>query len=92
MPPRLNPSFGFQKIPRFIPHSKPTPPDEPDTTGRVFFQIWMNPTPPDHSDRMQSPHNPSVVGSIPTGPTQRFTLLARALLPVAHPTQIASRK
>jgi K+-transporting ATPase c subunit len=59
------------KIPRFIPHTKPTPPDESDTIGQVFFQIRMNPTPPDHSDRMHPPHNPSVVGSIPTGPTNQ---------------------
>ncbi len=45
-----------------------------DTTGQVFLQIRMNPTPPDHSDRMHPPHNPSVVGSIPTGPTKRFVL------------------
>ena|SRR5487761_1940767 len=29
-----------------------------------------SPTPPDRSDRLHPPHNPSVVGSIPTGPTQ----------------------
>jgi hypothetical protein len=29
----------------------------------------MNPTSPDHSDSLQPPHNPPVVGSIPTGPT-----------------------
>jgi hypothetical protein len=58
------------KIPRFIPHTKPTPPNESDATGQVFFQIRMNPTPPDHSDRMHPSHNPSVVGSIPTGPTE----------------------
>ncbi len=28
-----------------------------------------NLTPPDRSDRLHPPHNPSVVGSIPTGPT-----------------------
>src|SRR5665213_3893730 len=66
--------------------TNPTPPDNGSSESR------MKPTSPDHSDRSLSPHNPSVVGSIPTGPTQRFTLLARALLPVAHPTQIASRK
>jgi hypothetical protein len=37
--------------------------------GQVFLQIRMNPTSPDHSDRLQPPHNPSVVGSIPTGAT-----------------------
>jgi hypothetical protein len=62
----------IQKIPRKIPHTNPTPPDESDTTGQVFFQIRMNPTPPDHSDGLQPPHNPSVVGSIPTGPTNPY--------------------
>jgi hypothetical protein len=60
----------IQTIPRFIPHTNPTPPDESDTTGQVFLQIRMNPTSPNHSDRMHPPHNPSVVGSIPTGPTK----------------------
>src|ERR1022692_960671 len=58
-------------IPRFIPHTNSTPPDETDTTGQDFFQIGTSPTPPDHSDQMQPPHNPSVVGSIPTGPTSK---------------------
>jgi hypothetical protein len=62
-------TIPIQKIPRFIPHTNPTPPDESNTTGRVFFRIRMNPTSPDQSDRLQAPHNPSVVGSIPTGPT-----------------------
>src|ERR1019366_1162847 len=51
------------------PQTNPTPPDESDTTGQVFLQIRMNPTSPDKSDHLQPPHNPSVVGSIPTGPT-----------------------
>jgi hypothetical protein len=58
----------IQKIPRFIPHTNPTPPDESNTAGQVFFRIRMNPTSPDQSDRLQPPHNLSVVGSIPTGP------------------------
>jgi hypothetical protein len=58
-------------IPRFIPHTKPTPSDESDIAGQDFFGIRMKSTPPDHSDGMQPPHNPSVVGSIPTGPTKR---------------------
>jgi len=45
------------------------PTDQSDTTGQVFLRIRMNPTSPDHSDRLQPPHNPSVVGLIPTGPT-----------------------
>jgi hypothetical protein len=52
-----------------IPHTKTTPLDESDTARHVFFQIRMNSTPPDQSDRWQSPRNPSVVGSIPTGHT-----------------------
>jgi hypothetical protein len=51
------------KIPRFIPHTIATPPDE------EFRNIRTKSTPPDQSDRFLSPHNPSVVGSIPTGPT-----------------------
>jgi hypothetical protein len=31
----------------------------------------MNPTRPDYSDRVLPPHNPSVVGSIPTGPIKK---------------------
>jgi hypothetical protein len=31
----------------------------------------MIPTSPDRADRLLPPHNPSVVGSIPTGPTER---------------------
>jgi hypothetical protein len=82
--------FSIQKIPRKIPHTNPTPPDESDTTGQVFFQIRMIPTPPDHSDRLQPPHNPSVVGSIPTGPTKPYQLvlptpLSGALKQTTHP-------
>jgi hypothetical protein len=62
--------LSANEIPRFIPHTKPTPPDQSDTTGQDFHQFRMNPTPPDHSDRLHPPHNPSVVGSIPTGPTE----------------------
>jgi hypothetical protein len=65
-------TIPIQKIPRFIPHTNPTPPDESNTTGQVFFRIRMNPTSPGQSDRLQPPHNPSVVGSIPTGPTKWF--------------------
>jgi hypothetical protein len=55
------------------PVANPTPPDRSDTTGRIFVQIRMNPTPPDRSDRLHPPYNPSVVGSIPTGPTMGLT-------------------
>jgi hypothetical protein len=34
----------------------------------------MNPTSPDHSDRLQPPHNPPVVGLIPTDPTPSYFL------------------
>ena len=62
----INPhAIPIEKIPRKIPQTKPTPPDKSHTTGQVFFQIRMNPTPPDHSDRLLPPHNPSVAGSIP---------------------------
>jgi hypothetical protein len=54
-------------------HTKPTPPDQTDTTGQVFFQNRTSPTSPDHFDRLQPPHNPPVVGSIPTGPTNSPT-------------------
>ena len=57
------------KIPRFIPHTIPTSPDQTDTTGQNFCNSRTKPTPPDHFDRLHPPHNPSVVGSIPTGPT-----------------------
>jgi hypothetical protein len=67
--------IAIQKIPRKIPQTNPTPPDESDTTGQVFLQIRTSPTSPDHSDRLQPPHNPSVVGSIPTGPTSRLFYL-----------------
>jgi hypothetical protein len=59
----------IQEIPRFIPQTKPTPQDPTDTTGQDSFQNRTDPTPPDRSDRMHPPHNPPVVGSIPTGPT-----------------------
>jgi hypothetical protein len=51
------------KILRFIPHTKPTPPD------KDFRHFRTKPTPRDQYDRLPPPHNPSVVGSIPTGPT-----------------------
>jgi hypothetical protein len=65
----LQATIAIQKIPRKIPQTNPTPPDKSDTTGQIFFQIRMHPTSPDHSDRLQPPHNPPVVGSILTGPT-----------------------
>jgi hypothetical protein len=86
----MNPhAIPIEKIPRKIPQTNPTPPDESDTTGQVFLQIRMIPTPPDHSDRLQPPHNPPVVGSIPTGPTMphirpqkgKFLALKRADFP-----------
>ncbi len=47
--------------------TSPTPRDEECRHFRT------NPTPPDHSDRLHPPHNPLVVGSIPTGPTSLKT-------------------
>ncbi len=44
----------------------------PTPTDKSCRGTRLKPTPPDQSDRMLSPHNPSVVGSIPTGPTKRF--------------------
>src|ERR1039458_4092066 len=43
--------------------TKPTTPDEELRESRT------NPTSSDQSDRLLPPHNPSVVGSIPTGHT-----------------------
>src|ERR1035437_5052261 len=62
--------MGALEIPRFIPHTKPTPPDRSDTTEQDFRRSRINPTPPDHSDRLHPPNNPWVVGSIPIGPTK----------------------
>src|ERR1035437_5653051 len=56
-------SHALSHIP-FRPHqTRPTP---LDGNSLRFKSI---PTPRDHSDGLQPPHNPSVVGSIPTGPT-----------------------
>jgi hypothetical protein len=38
--------------------------------GRDLLAIRTIPTSPDHSVRLPPPHNPSVVGSIPTGRTE----------------------
>src|ERR1035437_9546058 len=65
-PHRLAMPMRAFEIPRFIPHTKPTPPDQTDTTGRDFIRIRMNPTPPDQSDRLHRSYNPSVAGSIHT--------------------------
>ena len=67
-------TIPIRENPRFIPHARPMPPDESGTTGQVFFQIRTNPPSPDHSDRAHPPHKPSVVGLIPTGPTERALL------------------
>jgi hypothetical protein len=65
--------LGFQnELARDDSHSEnPTfhPTYQTDTTGQDFFQIRTSPTSPDQSDHLLPPHNPSVVGSIPTGPT-----------------------
>jgi hypothetical protein len=57
------------KIPHFIPQTNPTSPDQSDTTGQVFFEIRMIPTPPDESDHMHPSFNPKVPGSRPGRPT-----------------------
>jgi hypothetical protein len=49
-----------------------------DTTGQDFFGFRMNPTSPDHSDQMHRAHNPSVVGSILTGPARKLYQDVRA--------------
>jgi len=64
----MNPhAVPIEKIPRKLPQTNPTPPDESDTSGQDFFQIRMYPTSPVQSDRKESPHNPSVVSPILTG-------------------------
>jgi hypothetical protein len=59
-----------ERIPRFISQTLTTSPYEVDIIGQDFFESRINPTPPERSDRLQPPHNPSVVVSIPTGPTR----------------------
>src|ERR1035437_8302259 len=65
-------TISVGRIPRFIPHTNPTRPDESDTTEQVFFQIRINPTRPDQSNHWYPPHTPSVVGSTTAGPTSRY--------------------
>src|ERR1035437_6794681 len=60
------------KIPHFIPQTIPTPPDESDTTGQVFFDSRMIPTSPNQSDHMHPSFNPKVPGSRPGRPTRSF--------------------
>src|SRR5664280_2942256 len=59
-------SHGSSHIPDRLHRTNPTPPDNDCSESR------MNPTPPDQSNHLLPPHNPSVVGSIPTGPTSRL--------------------
>jgi hypothetical protein len=63
------------KIPHFIPQTNPTSPDQSDTTGQVFFEIRMIPTPPDESDHMHPSFNPKVPGSRPGRPTLEMPTL-----------------
>jgi len=62
------------EFPRFIPlpirhhRTHPTPPDDERSESR------LNLTPPDYSDGLLPPHNPSVVGSIPSRPTKSCVL------------------
>jgi hypothetical protein len=59
-------SHSSSHIPNRHHRSKPTPQDGELNVTRT------NPTPPDQSDRLLPPHNPLVVGSIPTGPTKSY--------------------
>jgi hypothetical protein len=45
--------------------------DQSDTTGRIFFDSRMIPTPPDESDHMHPSFNPRVPGSRPGRPTEK---------------------
>ena len=56
-------SHVLSHIPNRHRRTNPMPPDKELSVHRT------KPTPPDQSDRLLPPHNPSVVGSIPTGPT-----------------------
>src|SRR5664280_3576080 len=70
-------SHGSSHRPIRHHRTNPTPPDNGSSESR------MKPTSPDHSDRLLPSHNPSVVGSIPTGPTKnnslRYSLLVTKL-------------
>jgi len=62
-------------FPHFISQTNPTPPDESDTTGQVFFDSRMIPTPLDQSDHMRPSFNPKVPGSRPGRPTTQNFLM-----------------
>ena len=65
----MNPdAIPIEKIPRKIPQTNPTSPDESDTTGQVL-QPRMIPKPAHSFGCLQPPEHPSVAGSIPAGPT-----------------------
>jgi hypothetical protein len=70
-------------IPSRHHRTKPTPPDEWNSDSRV------NPTPPNQSDRLPPPHNPSVVGSMPTGPTVGIIGVMHSKLPLNFGSEIA---
>jgi hypothetical protein len=57
------------EIPHFMPQTNPTSLDEFDTTGQVFFDARMIPTPPDQYDHTHPSFNPKVRGSRPGRPT-----------------------
>ena len=82
VPSETNPHamIPIQGIPRCIPHTDPSSPDQTDTTEQIFFQIRMYATSPDHSDRMHPRHNLSVVGSIPAGRTTSSSVVGERAL------------
>jgi hypothetical protein len=45
------------------------PTDQSDTTGQIFLESLMIPTPPDESDHMHPSFNPKALGSRPRRPT-----------------------
>jgi hypothetical protein len=68
-------------FPRFIAQTKrvthrsiPMPPDE------LCREIRTIPTSPDHSDQPRPSHNPSVVSSIPNGPTNWDRSIQKSIL------------
>jgi hypothetical protein len=70
----------LSKISHFIPQTDPTPPDQSDTTGQVFFDSRIIPTSPDQFDHMHPSFNPKVPGSRrgrPTNSTNAFRKFAR---------------
>jgi hypothetical protein len=96
----MNPLRGHtsaSKIPHFIPHTSPTPPDQPDRTSPTppddeVSDSQTKTTRPDQADRLLPLHNPSVVGSIPTGPTTTGPTSTLAGIAVLHRCSQSSRR